>query len=139
MQWEEKIQPGRNGEESHCFPDKSTSPVPNVKLSVLSLHFPCFSSGSQGQHPVLDGFNYPLTGVILGTCCYTCALTLLPVITLKTKGLCMCQSCHLLQLCFSQDRENSSTMHDMQYASDTAVAVIKLVITNTVPTSERVY
>lgn len=46
----------------------------------------------------------------------------------------MRQFWHLLQLFFSQDRENSSIMHDMQYASDTAVAVIKLVITNMVPT-----
>lgn len=50
------LQHGRDREESHCFPDKSTSPVPNVKLSVLSLLFTPFSSGSQGKHPVLGWF-----------------------------------------------------------------------------------
>lgn len=51
----------------------------------------------------------------------------------------MCQSCNFLQLYLSQDRNNSNSMHDMQYASDTTTAVIKLVITDMLQTSERVY
>lgn len=50
-------QHGGEREKSHCFPDKSTSPVPSVKLSVLSLLFTPFSSGSQAKHPVLGGFK----------------------------------------------------------------------------------
>lgn len=51
----------------------------------------------------------------------------------------MCQPCNLLQLCFSRDRNNINSMYDMQYASDTATAVIKLIITDMLQTSERVY
>lgn len=50
----------------------------------------------------------------------------------------MCQPCNLLQLSFSQDRNNSNSMHDMQYTSDTGIAVIKLIIADTLQASERV-
>lgn len=57
-----------------------------------SLFCPCFYPPSalavreNSQSLVVLKFNYPLTGVILGKCCYTCGLTV-PVITLKNKGL----------------------------------------------------
>lgn len=78
------LQHGRDREESHCF---HLCPV------WSSLFCPYFSPLSaltvreNTQSLVVLKFNYPLTGVILGTCCYTCTLTLLPGITLKTKGL----------------------------------------------------
>lgn len=45
------LQHGRDREESHCFPDKSALPVPNVNLSVLSLLLPPLQLWQPGKTP----------------------------------------------------------------------------------------
>lgn len=80
---------GETGRKATAF---QTSPF-HLCPVWSSLFCPYFSPLSaltvreNTQSLVVLKFNYPLTGVILGTCCYTCTLTLLPGITLKTKGL----------------------------------------------------
>lgn len=80
---------GERGRKATAF---QTSPL-HLCPVWSSLFCPYFSPPSapavkqNTQSLVVLKFNYPLTGVILGTCCYTCVLTLLHGITLKTKRL----------------------------------------------------